>query len=304
MRSSPVRMTRSATAADWVLLGVLALIWGTAFLFTKVAVATIPPMTVAAGRLSIAALVLVSAALAAGQGVPRGRSRWSSFAAMAIVGNAAPFFLISWGQVVVDSAVAGVLMAAMPLVTIVLAHFFVESEPLRAVTLVGFTIGFAGILVLVGPSVLGRLGQNEAVALRQAAILLGAICYACNAIIARRLEPTPPLGVAAATMTLAAVVTLPIALVTERPWARNLSPGSLAAVAHLGLVATALAMTLFYRAIASAGATFLSLTNYLIPIVAVIAGVVILGEEPRWNLYAALALVLAGIAIERVGSRA
>jgi drug/metabolite transporter (DMT)-like permease len=297
-------MTRAATAADWGLLGVLALIWGTAFLFTKIAVTTIPPMTVAAGRLTIAAVVLVAAAAAAGERVPRDRGRWSSFIAMAIVGNAAPFFLISWGQVVVDSAVAGVLMAAMPLVTIVLAHFFVESEPLRSATLAGFTMGFAGIVVLVGPSVLGRVGQNEVVALRQAAILLGAICYACNAILARRLERTPPLVVAAATMTLAAAMTLPIALATERPWTRPLSPGSLAAVVHLGLVATALAMTLFYRAIASAGATFLSLTNYLIPIVAVIAGVAILGEAPRWNLYAALVLVLGGIGIERAGNRA
>jgi drug/metabolite transporter (DMT)-like permease len=297
-------MTRAATAADWGLLGVLALIWGTAFLFTKIAVTTIPPMTVAAGRLTIASVVLVAAAAAAGERVPRDRGRWASFVAMAIVGNAAPFFLISWGQVVVDSAVAGVLMAAMPLVTIVLAHFFVESEPLRRATLAGFTMGFAGIVVLVGPSVLGRVGENEAVALRQAAILLGAVCYACNAILARRLERTPPLVVAAATMTLAAAMTLPIALTTERPWTRTLSPGSLAAVVHLGLVATAFAMTLFYRAIASVGATFLSLTNYLIPIVAVIAGIAILGEEPRWNLYAALVLVLGGIGIERAGNRA
>jgi len=296
-------MIRAPTARDWGLLGALALIWGTAFLFTKIAVGSIPPLTVAAGRLTVAAVVLIAAAAAAGASAPRDGRRWSSIAAMAIIGNAAPFFLISWGQVVVDSAVAGVLMAAMPLVTVVLAHFFVESEPLRGVTLVGFTMGFAGIVVLVGPSVLGRLGQDATVAIRQAAILMGAICYAVNAIIARRLEPTPPLVVAAATMTLAAAITLPVALVVERPWTGDLAPRSILAVMHLGLVATALAMTLFYRAIASAGATFLSLTNYLIPIVAVVAGIVFLGEAPRWNLYVALALVLGGIGVERTGNR-
>jgi drug/metabolite transporter (DMT)-like permease len=296
-------MTRAPTARDWGLLGVLALIWGTAFLFTKIAVASIPPLTVAAGRLTVAAVVLIAAASAAGTSAPRDRRRWSSIVGMAIIGNAVPFFLISWGQVVVDSAVAGVLMAAMPLVTVVLAHFFVEGEPLRGMTLVGFSMGFAGIVVLVGPSVLGRLGQDETVAIRQAAILLGAICYAVNAIIARRIEPTPPLVIAAATMTLAAAITLPVALVTERPWTRALAAGSLLAVMHLGLVATALAMTLFYRAIALAGATFLSLTNYLIPIVAVVAGIVFLGEAPRWNLYLALALVLGGIGVERAGIR-
>jgi len=222
---------------------------------------------------------------------------------MAGVGNAAPFFLISWGQVVVDSAVAGVLMAAMPLATILLAHFFVESEPLRVPTVVGFAIGFVGIVVLVGPPALGRLGQTGSIAIRQAAILLGAICYACNAIIARRLEPTPPLVVATLTMALAAALTLPVALVLERPWTLDLAPASLVAVAHLGIVATALAMTLFYRAIASAGATFMALANYLIPIVAVVAGVVLLGEEPSWNLYVALGLVLGGIGIERAANR-
>jgi drug/metabolite transporter (DMT)-like permease len=302
MRDVP-RSAVGPTATDWVRLGSLVFIWGTAFLFTKVAVADLPPMTVAAGRLTLAAVVLCALVERSGTPWRYDRQRWSSLGAMAVLGNAIPFLLITWGQVVVDSGVAGVLMAAMPLTTVVLAHFFVADEPLHASKAGGFALGFAGILVLIGPAALGRIGGGNDVLLRQAAILVGAMCYALNTILARRLPPTPPLFVAAATLSLAALVVVPLALVLESPWRLSPGWGSVLAVVHLGLVATALAMTIYYRVVASAGVSFLALTNYLVPIVAVAAGLIVLGEPARWNLWVALGLVLAGVAIGRAGAR-
>ena len=285
--------------ADWALLLFLAGIWGTAFLFTKVAVASIPPAQVAAGRLTIAALALEIARRAAGQQLPADGARWASFAAMATIGHVAPFFLVSWGQVAVDSGVAGVLMAAMPLTTVVLAHYLVEGEDLKRHTLAGFVLGFAGIVVLVGPSALGRLGGASHLVVRQAAILLGAIFYACNTILARRTPPTPPLVVASGTMSLASLIAVPLAVLVDGSIDFDASAGATAAVIHLGLIPTALAMALYYRVVASAGPTFLALTNYLIPVVAVAAGILLLGESPTWNLALALVLVLVGITVAR-----
>jgi drug/metabolite transporter (DMT)-like permease len=291
-------MPTSPSRRDWLLLVLLALIWGTAFLFTKIAVASIPPLSVAAGRLTVAALALGAACIFRGFELPRDADRWTSFVTMAVIGHAIPFALISWGQVAVDSSVAGVLMAAMPLTTVVLAHFFVEGEPLRARTLAGFGLGFAGIVVLVGPSALGRIGGSDT-PLREAALLTAAVCYACNTILARRTLPTAPLVVAAATLGLASLVSLADALPVDGLAAFSAPPSALAAVVHLGLVPTALAMALYYGVIASAGPTFLALTNYLLPLVAVAAGIVVLGEHPTWNLLVALCLVLGGITVAR-----
>ena len=277
----------------------MAVMWGTAFLFTKVAVSSIPPASVAAGRLTIGALALGAACVFYDLAFPRDLARWTSFAAMAVVGQSVPFFLISWGQVAVDSGVAGVLMAATPLATVVLAHFFVDGETLRRRTLAGFALGFAGIAVLVGPSAFLHLGGARDDLLRQSALLAGALCYACNTVLARRTPATEPLVVAAAVMMLASFISLPIALVVDKPWNLVVPGRAIAAVVHLGLVPTGLAMAIYYRVIASAGPTFLALTNYLLPLVAVAAGILVLGEQPSWNLFAALSLVLAGVAVAR-----
>ncbi len=292
-------MRAQPSTRDWFYLVTMAVMWGTAFLFTKVAVASIPPASVAAGRLTVAAVALGSAAILSGATFPRDASRWSSFLGMAVIGHAIPFVLISWGQVSVDSGVAGVLMAGMPLTTVVLAHYFVEGETLHRRTLVGFGLGFAGIVVLVGPSAFGRFGGGSEALLRQAAILGAAVCYACNTILARRTLPTAPLVVASVGMGVASVITIAFALFVDGPPTFTAPVRAMAAVTHLGLVPTALAMAMYYRVIASAGPTFLALSNYLIPLVAVTAGIIVLGEQPTWSLIAALCLVLAGIAVAR-----
>ena len=284
------------TLTDWSLLALISLIWGGSFVFTKHAVTEIPAATVAAGRLGLAAVVLTAIVRVSGLRFPRDPGVWVSIAAMAVGGTALPFYLVTWGQVGIDSGLAGVLMAVMPIATLLMAHYLVDGEPLTYRRAAGFALGFAGIVVLVGPAALLQIGGGASTLLHQSAVLAGALCYAVNTIIARRVPPTSALVIAAAVMCLAAAVAIPVALWVDRPWHVDAAPSAVASVVYLGLVSTALAETVYFRLIALAGATFVSVMNYLIPLVAVLAGIVVLGERPGWNVGAALVLILGGIA--------
>lgn len=284
---------------DWALLAALVAMWGSAFMFIKLGVATVPPATLAAGRLAIGAAILYAVMRSRGLALPPPGTRWLSFAALAVVGNSIPFYLISWGQQVIDSALAGILMAIMPLATLLLAHFFVAGERMTANRALGFSLGFGGIVVLMGPAALAGLGGSLLEIMAQAAVLAGALCYAANSVMARRLIETDFLVASTAVLILGAVAIVPLALVLDQPWTLAPSAGSAAAIVWLGIGPTALATLLYFTLVASAGPTFMSLVNYLSPIVAVLAGVTLLGEQPDTSAVAALGLILLGIALSR-----
>jgi drug/metabolite transporter (DMT)-like permease len=224
---------------------------------------------------------------------------WAAYTVLGLLGNALPFFLITWGQQVVDSAVAGILMAAMPLSTLVLAHFFVAGERMTAARVSGFVIGFAGVALLMQPSLASGSGIAAIHALSQLAVLGGALCYSGNSVLARLLVKTDFLVAATATLLVATIAVVPLAIVIERPWELDPTFVSAASIAWLGLGPTALATILYFRLISSAGPTFMSLVNYLSPAVAVFLGVALLSEEPGVNAYAGLALILSGIALSQ-----
>jgi drug/metabolite transporter (DMT)-like permease len=293
-------MRRAGSLADWLLLLSLVLIWGTAFLFIKIAVVEIPPATLVASRIGVAALVLTLAVYARGLRLPRQPAVWARYLLMGIVGNALPFTLISLGQTRVGSGVTGVLMAVMPLVTLVLAHFFVPGERMVARTAAGFLIGLAGLIVLSGPEALLELAGEASVFPYQAAILTGAVCYAVNTVLARRLASLDPLVSAATVMWAAGAVITPVALVLDQPWQLRPGPGTIAAVVWLGLSATALATILYFRLVVTAGPTFLSLMNYLIPVVALAAGVAVFNEPTPGSVFIGLALILGGLAVSQL----
>lgn len=277
------------------MLASLVVMWGSSFLMTKIAVSSLAPAHVVSGRLLLAAALLMVIAVALKRSMPRGGKEWLYLGLMALVGNALPFLLITWGQQRVDSGLAGILMAVMPLATMVLAHFFVDGEQMRRNRILGFLIGFVGIVVLVGPQALAHLGGSGEILLAQLAILAGALSYAVNTILARR-RPKGDLWVTSGVvLTLAALMTLPLGATTPLP--DVLQPSALVAVALLGLVATAIATVVYFRLIALAGPTFLSQINYLIPLWAVLMGMLFLGERPEWNALASLVLILTGIGV-------
>ncbi|MCW5603052.1 MAG: DMT family transporter [Burkholderiales bacterium] len=286
-----------------MLLIALAAMWGSSFMFNKLSVATVPPATVVAGRLTIAALILLMVMHAQRLRLPPPGRIWVSYAALAMIGNAIPFFLITWGQKVVDSALAGILMAIMPLATLLLAHFFVAGERLSRNRLAGFALGFGGIVVLMGPAALTGLGGSPLQAVSQLAVLCAALCYAANSVLARRTIRDGFLVASAATLLLASALMLPLALVIDQPWSAAPSASSVAAIVWLGIGPTAVATICYFALISSAGPTFMSLVNYISPVVAVICGVALVNEHPGTEAYVALILVLAGIALSQLRRR-
>lgn len=280
--------------SHWLLLFALVAMWGSSFLLTKIAVGSLAPAQVVTGRLVLAALVLAVVAVVLGRGMPRGGRAWLHLGLMAVVGNVLPFMLITWGQQRVDSGLAGILMAVMPLATLVLAHFFVDGERLRRNRIIGFLIGFVGIVVLVGPQALVQLGGSGEILVAQLAILGGAFAYAVNTILARHRPAADVWITSAAVLGFAALLSMPMSAPLGVP--ADVPQGALMAVATLGLVSTAAATVGYFRLVTLAGPTFLSQINYLIPLWAVGMGMLFLGERPQWNAVAALLLILAGIA--------
>ncbi|MGZ9066830.1 MAG: DMT family transporter, partial [Burkholderiales bacterium] len=191
------------------------------------------------------------------------------------------------------------LMAAMPLATLVLAHFLVAGERMTRQRAAGFAVGFAGIVLLMEPAAIAGVGGAAVQVLSQLAVLGGALCYAANSVLARLLVKTDFLVAAAGTLLVASIVVVPLAIAIETPWTRSPSFSSAAAIAWLGLGPTALATLLYFRLISSAGPTFMSLVNYLSPPVAVFLGVTLLREHPGVNAYAGLGLILGGIALSQ-----
>lgn len=293
----------SRRVKDWFLLFALVAMWGSAFMFIKIAVETVPPATLAAGRLVIGALVLLAAVYARGLRLPSIRSAWRQYALLAVIGNAIPFYLIAWGQRGIDSALAGILIAIMPLATLVLAHYFVHGEHITRNRAIGFMLGFFGIALLMGPAALTGMAGSALQIVSQLAVLAGALCYAANTVVARLSVKSDVLVASTGVLLLASAMMLPFALVLDRPWTLAPSAASIAAVVWLGIGATGIPTICYFALIGSAGPTFMSLVNYISPCVALLLGVAIMNEEPGPNAYAGLALILSGIALSQFRRR-
>ncbi|WP_342359768.1 DMT family transporter [Terrarubrum flagellatum] len=268
---------------DWALLLMLSLLWGASFLFIRVAVQDIPPFTLVFGRVGIAALALGLLLAATGEGAPRGRSVWIALATMGVLNNIIPFSLIFWGQKEIGAGLASILNATTPLFTVLVAHVFTTDEKLTPAKILGVALGIAGVAAMIGPSALAGLDRSIAA---QLACLGAALSYGFAGIYGRRFKPmgVKPMYTAFGTLTASASIMLVIAAIVDQPW-RLPAPSMTAIGALLGLalLSTALAYLIFYRILASAGATNLSLVTFLIPPSAILLGVIILGEriEPR-----------------------
>lgn len=293
---------------DWVRLLALTVLWGSAFLLTKVAVSALDPDLVVAGRLLVACLLLVPLATwrstGRGAGTPWGARLWAFLLLIAVFGNALPFSLIAWGQQRIDSALAGILMAIMPLATLGLSHYLVPGERLTPYRVAGFLLGFTGVVVLMGPDALGEATNGEGSLLPMLAVLGGALCYAISSILARLRPPSDALPSAAATALMASGLMLPFVLGPgDSDPLRQPTGASVAAVLALGAFSTALASILYFQLIKSAGPAFVSQLNYLIPLWAVAVGMLFLGERPEPNAIYALTLILGGILLTQLERR-
>lgn len=288
-------MNPKANLLNWGLLLSLVALWGTSFLIIAISVKTIDPISIVFYRLVLGALVLALVVFARGESIPREPRIWGGFLLMAIVGNALPFFLITWGQQTVNSGVAGMIMAIMPLMTMVFAHYLVDGETLNRYKIIGFSLGITGIVVLLGPVFEGG-GREFWSGL---AIFTAATCYAVNSILIKRLPRFSPMVGACGVLIMASLVILPFWLLLA-PENNNISQDSMLAVIWLGIGPTGIATILLFSIIDRAGPTFLSTINYLIPVVAFFSGAWLLSEPANWQHYVALTAILGGIAITRI----
>src|SRR5262245_61101294 len=285
------------TRDDYLLLLLLGAVWGSSFLLIKVAVETIPPITVATARIGIGALVLTALVAARGRSWPQRWRDWMLLFIMGLVGNTIPFSLINWGETRIDSGLTAILMSTVPLATIILAPTFVRDEPITAGKLIGVALGMAGVAVLIGPGVLlGARGEL----LGEIAVTAAALCYAVNGLVARQLPRMPVEVIGACCLLSATLVSLPMSLVAERPWQASPSTLSLAALVLLGVLNTAGGYLLLLRLVVRARAGFASLNNFLVPLVGVIWGVLLLQERPSPRALAGLLLNLGGLAAVRL----
>jgi len=276
----------------WLLL--LAALWGPSFIFIKLAVEDIPPITMAAGRVGLAAAALYLVLRFQGRNLPGPGRIWKNFAVMGFFSNALPFALFSWGEQYIDSALAAILNGTTPLFTILLAHIFIGDDRLTLPKLGGVLLGFSGLVLLILPALFDGV---HATTLGLLALTVAAASYGVAIVYSRlNLRGLPPLVAPTAQLAMATVYLLPLSLLVEQPYRLPLpswtSAGSLIALA---LVGTALAFVLYYRIIEHTSATYLSMVTYLVPIFGVTLGVVVLNEQLQWNAYAGCALILVGV---------
>ncbi|MBT8068600.1 MAG: DMT family transporter [Gammaproteobacteria bacterium] len=294
-------MPRAAKFGDWLALLALTAMWGSAFMFNEYALAAFPPAVLVAGRLLIATALLVAFMRANGVRLPAFGRAWIPIAVMALLGNVLPFQLIAWGQQYIDSSLAGILMAVMPLFVLTLAHFFLPGSTLTPYRVAGFVIGFSGVVAVIGPEALGGLSNNTA--LWGAIAALGAaLSYSINSIYARRLGAADPIQLSAGTLVAASLMTLPVASVDLSSVATP-GPAAIVAMLVLGLLSTGLATLIYFRLVQGPGPAFISTVNYLVPVWAVGAGALFLGESISPRMYGGMLLILSGIALGELGPR-
>jgi drug/metabolite transporter (DMT)-like permease len=290
--------------ASAIRLALLACLWGASFLFIKVALRGLSPVQIVLGRLALGAAVLLIVVALRREPLPRSPIVWWHLAVAAVVANIVPYFLFGWGEQRTSSALAGVLNATTPLFTLVFA-LATRTEPrTTAVRLAGLLLGFVGALTVLAP---WQVGSGQGSLSGQAACLLAAACYGVAYIYMRRFltgRGFPPLALAASQLTAATVLLALVAPVLARQ-PITLTEDVLGSIIALGALGTGIAYLLNYRLIADEGATTASTVTYLLPIVAVVLGILILGEPLTWNVFVGTALILAGVALAegRLGGR-
>ncbi len=291
------------TWKSWFMVAALGLTWGGTFMVTEVALTGITPFWLAAGRIGFAAILMtviwraLGGKLFAASPAPR---TIVSVAAIGGVSTAIPFMLLAWGQQYVTSGFAGVSMASVALIVLPLAHFFVPGERTTWRRAMGFTIGFCGVLILIGGQAFETSGAKLETAGRMACVS-AACCYGISSVLMRRLPAVDPIGLSTVLLIIAAGLVIPIAWVVEGPPPKP-DENTLIVIAFLGLIPTAGASILRVLVIRSAGPVFMSLTNYQVPVWSVVLGVFLLNEPVPPSLLWAMALILSGVGLSQYGA--
>ncbi len=289
--------TNASTAMggpEWLMLLALSVLWGSSFLFFALLAAELPTLTVVLGRVGFAALALNLLLALRGQPMTRAMP-WRAFAVMGLLNNVLPFLLFAFAVTRIPSGLAAILNATTPIFTVLAAHVLTRDEHLTVPKFIGIACGFAGVVVLIGPSLLGGLGQADA--LGQACCLLAAISYAFAGLYGRRFRGLPAMQVATGQITASTALVLPLALIVDRIWTLPMpSATAWGALAGIALLCTAAAYILYFAILARAGATNLLLVTFLLPTSALLLGALVMDEAVTLRALAGMALIGLGLA--------
>jgi len=288
--SRPLAMS----ATDWVLLLALSLLWGGSFYFAKIAVREIAPLALALGRVGIAAAVLLVVARVFADRLPRDAATWRAFTVMAALNNVVPFVLIFWGQIHISIGLASILNATSPLFSVLVAHWLTDDDKLTFSRAVGLIAGFAGVVLLIGPDLLGEFGAH---AWAELACLTASLSYAFGAIYTRRLREHSPFVVASGQLVMSTVLLVPLVLLFDRPLVFfAASRSAITAMIALAVLSTAVGYLIYFRILGRAGATNALLVTFLIPVSAILLGIALLEEAIDARQLAGMAAICLGLA--------
>ncbi|MEH6496889.1 MAG: DMT family transporter [Pseudomonas marincola] len=284
---------KSASLGELALLGVLALLWGSSYFLTKIAVETIPPVTLIAMRVTTAAIFLMIVVYFSDNRFPRDVKTWRMLLLQSFFNSIGGWTLLAWGQQFVDSSLASVLNSTSPIFVFFFTVFITRHEPTNPLKLVGACLGVLGVSLIVGADALQGLGQQV---FAQIAILGGAMLYACAAIYGKRFSHLSPMITAAGTMLCASICLIPMAFLFESPLAMAPSGNAVAAVLFLGVVSTGIALLLYFRLVITLGSMGVASQSYLRAGVGVLLGVLLLGEQITPVIGFGLAAAILGVA--------
>jgi drug/metabolite transporter (DMT)-like permease len=287
-----VARTQSVNGRYLPMLLLLSLIWGSSFMFIKVADRQLDPATLILGRIALAALTLaiyVRVTTGTHTALVELREHWRPLVVVGLLNTAVPFWLLSWGETRIDSGTASIIQASVPIFTALLAFGFFHEQRVTGRRLVGVGVGFVGVALLVGAQPAGKI-------LGALAVVGMAVCYAAGGLLIRRhLSSARPPIVALGTSAVAAIAVLPVGAAR---WPSSTPDWkTIGSVVFLGIVGTAFAYLLFFTIIAGAGASYASFVTYLVPPVALAYGAIFLGERVGGAAVAGLVLILAGVAL-------
>lgn len=287
--------TPRMTTQSWVLIIILATIWGSSFLFARIAVLEIPPLTLVFLRVALAALALNLYLLWQSNGFTHTRAVWRDFAIMGVINNIIPFGLIFYGQLEIGAGLAAIINAMTPIWTVIIANFGTSDEKFSSHKIIGVILGFIGVAVLIGASMAEGF---QASTIGQIAVLGATISYGFAGVFGRRFAQVPPMQTARGQLSMSSLLILPLVLLFDQPWQLDWpSSAALWSVITLAILCTAIAYLMFFKILATAGAVNVSLVTFLVPPSAIVLGILVLGETLELNHIIGMGIIMAGLIV-------
>ncbi|TAG48554.1 MAG: EamA family transporter [Betaproteobacteria bacterium] len=282
---------------ELLLLGVLACLWGSSYLLIKVALGSIPPTTLMAFRVTLAALFLLAVMRLRGERLPTDSLSWRRLFVQSLLNSSLAWLVLAWGAQYVPSGLAGVLNSTSPLFVFLITALMGANGNHSITKSVGVALGFVGVVLVVGVDALRGFGQQ---ALAQAAVLFGAFLYACAALNGKRLAHLSPLVTATGTMLWAALTLVPLSIVIDQPWTIRPSLNAMLAATTLSLLCTGVALIVYFRLIKTLGPMGVASQSYLRAGISVLLGLVVLGEQLSPTVLMGLVIIIVGVAMINV----